>query len=165
MSSSRLDEIADEVYHTIDSMALKVGALLVEARDINPKGFKEWVENELPFSYETARRLVAIHLAYAHLPAQVMSELPQPWQALYALRHWTGGRLQQAIESGEVHSKMTRSQAEAKARDWSKTDVPLRQRGRQFSNADLAAGKLMALNKNDLSAPVLRALQRWLSHD
>lgn len=163
--SSRLSEIVDEVYDAVDSMALRVGALLVEARDLNPRGFKQWVETELPFSYETARRLVAIHLSYSQLPAEVMNQLPRPWQALYALRHWTGGRLQEAISSGEVHSKMTRSQAEAKARDWSKNDVALRQRGRQFSNADLAAGKLMAFDVNDLSAPVARALRKWVSHD
>lgn len=162
--SSRLSEIVDEVYDAVDLMALRVGALLVEARDLNPRGFKQWVETELPFSYETARRLVAIHLSYSQLPAEVMNELPRPWQALYALRHWTGGRLQEAISSGEVHSEMTRSQAEAKARDWSKNDVALRQRGRQFSNADLAAGKLMAFDVNDLSAPVARALRKWVSH-
>jgi hypothetical protein len=145
-------------------MCLRVGALLHEARDLDPGGFQGWVDERLPFGYDKARRLIAIHLAYRELPEEAVRNLPRPWQAMYALRHWAGGRLPQAIESGEVGPHTTQRDALALAKKWSKDsktgDVVIASR---YTPADLAAGKLMGLSPDDVNPDVWRALGRWMS--
>jgi hypothetical protein len=162
-SPSRLDEIELEVFETIDRMCLRVGALLYEARELDPSGFQFWVETRMPFGYDKARRLIAIHLAYRDLPESVISGLPRPWQALYALRHWAGGRLDKAIEAGEIGEQSTVKDALALAKKWSKDskndEFAIAAR---YSAADLAAGKLMGLSPDDVNADVWRALTRWM---
>ena len=145
-------------------MCLRVGALLHEARDLDPRGFQRWVEERLPFGYDKARRLIAIHLAYQELPENVIGQLPRPWQAMYALRHWSGGRLTQAIESGEVGPHTTQRDALALAKKWSSDskndDFAITSR---YNPADLAAGKLMGMSPDDVNPDVWRALVRWTS--
>lgn len=145
-------------------MCLTVGALLAEARSIDPSGFKAWVEERMPFGYDKASRLVAIHVAYSELPADVLERLPLPWQAMFALRHWAGGRLEQAVAVGEVGPDTTVSGALALARKWSsdshKPDDVLSSR---YGRGDLLAGKLMTTDPGDMNPDVARALTRWLS--
>jgi hypothetical protein len=160
---ARLDEIEAAVYDTVDHMCLRLGELLWEAREIDPGGFRDWVEERMPFGYDKARRLVAIYLAYRELPADVQAQLPRPWQAMFALRRWAGGRLNEAIAAGEIGPDTTVQQALTTAKKWSNdsypdpVDLPVR-----YQRADLLAGRLMATSPDDLDADVYRALTRWV---
>ena len=159
----RLDEIEVEVFHTVDQMCLRVGALLCEAREIDPTGFQEWVKERMPFGFDTAKRLVAIHLAYRELPTESLAKLPKPWQAMFALRHWSEGRLGDALESGEVGPDTTVKEAKAKAREWSEDQRPKPTVRPRYAASDLAAGKLMGTDVNDMNEDVFRALTKWTS--
>lgn len=151
------------MFAEVDRMCLRVGALLCEARELDPSGFQSWVEERMPFGYDKARRLIAIHLAYRDLPDSVVRNLPRPWQAMYALRRWAGGRLGQAIEAGEVGPDTTVKGALELAKKWSSDsknddfEIPAR-----YSPADIAAGKLMGMSPDDVNADVWRALTRWM---
>jgi len=143
-------------------MCLRVGALLHEARELDRGGFEGWVTQRLPFGMDKARRLIAIHLAYGELPAETVAQLPRPWQAMFVLRRWADGRLQDAIESGEVGPDTTVDQARKKAREWSsnqRSGDPLTDR---YTQADLRAGALMKHSASDLNETVRDALVRWL---
>ena len=152
-----------EVFNSIDRMCLRVGELLHEARVLNPAGFREWVEDRLPFGHDKARRLMAIHLAYRELPPETVASLPRPWQALYTLRHWSGGKLDEAIAAGEIGPETTVKQAQEKARHWS-SDRPLGSKGAaRYSTADVRAGKLMDFPSDDLDENVFLALRKWMN--
>jgi hypothetical protein len=81
-----LSDYRDQIIREIDGVALRVGALLRAAKARNPDHFNEWVERDLPFGLETARRLMGISAAYEKLPTEKLRLLPRPWQAMYALK-------------------------------------------------------------------------------
>lgn len=150
------------MFEAVDRMCLRVGALLHEARELDRPGFKAWVEERMPFGADKASRLIAIHLAYSELPADTIAQLPRPWQAMFVLRKWAGGRLQDALDSGEVGPDTTVAEAKKKAREWSKN-----QRGRnpltaRYSQADLRAGALMDHSPSELTETVREALVKWM---
>jgi len=143
-------------------MALRVGAILREARAAHPETFREWVETELPFGTDTARRLMAISEAYEKLPADKLAMLPRPWQALYALRALSPDELQQAMEAGEITPDMSERAAKGLARRWrTGSSGALTSTGRHH-RADIAAGALMEFSPADVNPHVMRALQRWM---
>ena len=160
----RLVEIEAEVFETVDRMCLRLGALLAEARTLDPMGFDKWVSEKMPFGIDKARRLVAIHLAYSELPEDVVQKLPRPWQAMFALRHWAQGRLPEAIETGEVGPDTTIAEARELASKWGKDsrrdEDPLPSR---YGKLDLTAGELMAVHPDDLNPSVYRALSNWMT--
>jgi len=161
--ATRLDEIEVEVFRAVDRMCLEVGRLMFEARAIEGPRFRQWVDERMPFGYDKAKRLIAIHLAYSELPPETQAQLPRPWQALYALRHWAGGRLDQAIASGEVGASTTVAQAKERARKWSSdSKPPERFLSERHSRCDVIAGQLMAFSPDELNPDVLRALRRWV---
>ena len=146
----------------VDRMALKVGAILRAARAEHPETFRAWVENDLPFGLDTAKRLMAISEAYEKLPAATLEQLPRPWQALYALRALPLGELQAAVDAGVVTAGMTENEAKAVARRWrTGTSAPMSSTTRHH-RADIAAGALMEFTPADMNPYVLRALRRWL---
>ena len=160
--SDRLVEIETEVFQAVDRMCLVVGALLHEARTLDRAGFVGWVETRMPFGIDKADRLIAIHLAYGALPPEMLVNMPRPWQALYALRAHVGGRLDEAIASGEVGPDTTVKEARERSRAWgshSKTKISLTAR---YKPVDKAAGALMTHSAADLDDNVRRALLRWL---
>lgn len=161
-STSRLAEIEDEVYLSIDRMCLRVGELLAEARELDPAGFKKWVETRLPFGFDKARRLIAIHYAYRELPPEKLAQLPLPWQALYALAPFAQGKLMDALESGEVGPGMTQREAFTKARHWTSNQRLVDPLEARYSIADTRAGVLMEHEARDLNPYVRDALRRWL---
>jgi len=78
------EQIAAEVYATVDREALRLGELLELARDsMSRAGFERWVETELPFDLPMARRLRAVYLGYRELPPEMLKEMPLPWQSLF----------------------------------------------------------------------------------
>jgi hypothetical protein len=142
---------------------MRIGELLFEAREIDPGGFVEWVDKRLPFGIDKAKRMIAIHLAYKELPADIQAQLPRPWQALFALRRWTGGRLQDAIGSGEIGSDTTVADALKIANKWSKdTKGESELISARYGRADNVAGKLMVFPASELNPDVARALRVWL---
>lgn len=159
---SRIDEIEDEVYLTVDRMCLRIGALLIEARSIEGDGFKAWVTKRMPFGWETARRLIAVSIAYSELPKEKIDQLPRPWQALYALAPFANGRLLQAIEAGEVGPDTTTSQARDAARAWRSTHTRGADRN-PMALADRRASALMEFAADDLNDITFKALSRWVA--
>lgn len=156
--SHDLSYYRDRIYSAIDGMVLTVGGLLFEARSTDPDGFNAWVTNELPFSVDTARRLIAIYLAYRELPAETLARLPKPWQALFALRALNREELLEGVESGVINPSMTIEQARRLARTKRRAVVSVR-----YTSADLQAGALMDCDPNDIDPMVWAALIRWMS--
>lgn len=136
-------------------MALRVGALLRAAQELAPKRFASWVESDLPFGLDAARRLIAISKAYERLDPSVLEKLPRPWQALYALRKLTSAQLALGVSQGLIGPTTTIKEAVAFAGGGN----PDRTR---HHRADLAAGALMDCSVDDLHPMVLRALLGWL---
>lgn len=141
-------------------MCFRVGELLFEAKQLDPVGWRSWVETRLPFSYSRAQRLVAIHLAYRELPVEMRAQLPRPWQALYALHTFTGGTLEAAIQRGEIGPATTARSAQAIARRWKRHEAP--EVKARFTAADLIAGKLLNRHPDELNPVVRERLTRWL---
>lgn len=149
-----LDEYRDRIFAVVDAMVLEVGRLLLEAKLAHPGRFGEWVDAELPFGRDRARRLIAIHVAYGHLPASKLRLLPRPWQALFALRHLAAtGELDERVAAGEIGPSTTVAEAVGIAR---------RHVAPRHSEADLVAGRLLGLARADLSEVVADALGAWL---
>lgn len=143
-------------------MCLRVGGLLYEAKSLNPGGFAAWVKSKMPFGYDTARRLIAIHLAYRELPPEKIAQLPRPWQAMYALAPYAQGQLQAAIESGEVGPTTTVAQAIKLSRKWGSNRRKVDPLDPVYGPADRRAGALMQYRPEDLNEYVRAALARWL---
>lgn len=157
-----LDGYTVQIMAEVDRMALRVGAILREAREAAPHQFRDWVDGCLPFGYETARRLMAISEAYERLPADLVAQLPRPWQALYALRVLPESALRAALESGGLGPGTSEQDAKAIARRWrTGNEGPLTSNARHH-RADIAAGALMEFTPRDMNPMVLRALTRWL---
>ena len=78
------EQIAHEVYATVNHEALRLGELLELARDqMSRSGFERWIETELPFDLLMARRLRAVYLGYRELPPEMLNEMPLPWQSIF----------------------------------------------------------------------------------
>lgn len=155
-ASDDLGDIAAQIYASIDRMALRIGELLQRALEAHgTERFREWVTNDLPFGIETARRMRAVYLAYREFPPELLASMPAPWQALYALSKVPRPRLVEAIESGEVHARLS-------ARAAIEVSKELRGGTRHFSQLDVIAGRLLAASPDDLSSDVLARLRRWL---
>lgn len=153
-----LDEIASEIYSTIDSMALRVGELLDVAYRSNSRArFERWVVDDLPFGLDTAKRLRAVYLAQRELPLHVRERLPRPWQALYALVAVGQPELERAVDDGVVHPGLTVQETREVARG-------LRGRTRSHvSQVDVWASRLMQQPAEELSEEMADRLGRWLS--
>lgn len=136
-------------------MALRVGLLLRQAQRLAPARFSSWVESDLPFGIDTARRLIAISKAYETLETSILERLPRPWQALYALRKLRPDQLALGVSRGLIGPTTTIKEAIAFAGG----GQPDRSR---HHRADLAAGALMDCSVDDLHPMVLRALLGWL---
>lgn len=152
-----LEGFRSAIIKEIDGTALRIGRILREAREACPQDFGRWVERDLPFGHETARRLIAISAAYEKLPPETLRGLPRPWQAMYALKELPPGNLAVAVKHGELTPNTTVEEAKTFARVW---------RGREtmsmYRKADATAGRLLRLSPSDLSPPVLESLRRWL---
>ncbi len=161
--AERLALYRSEILHEVDRMALRVGALLRQARAEMPEQFVGWVTNDLPFGLDTAKRMMAISEAYEKLDRAVLDQLPRPWQALYALRALPADELQRAIEAGQITNDMTTAEAQAVARLYRTGGSGALSSRSRHHRADIAAGALMEFTPNDMNPHVLRALRRWLS--
>lgn len=80
------EQIAAEVYATINREALRLGELLDHARTtMSRAAYERWVTNELPFDLAQARRMRAVYLANEMLPTEMLAHVPTPWRAIYAV--------------------------------------------------------------------------------
>jgi hypothetical protein len=137
-------------------MVLNVGAILCQAKEQHPDQFAQWVEQELPFGLGTARRLMAIHLAFKELPPEIIGRLPKPWQALFAIRKLSRDELEEHIDNGVLSPTTTVQEA--------KKLMALKNRGpvtRRYSTTDLLIGKLMDHNPDDVDSFVWEAFLKW----
>lgn len=149
-----LDDYRDAIEVEISGLALRIGKLLIQAKAAHPRRFERWVEDELPFGIDKARRLMLISRAYETLPAERLAELPKPWQALYALRNVPREQLLTGVRDGSISTTTTIEQARA----WAAGPAGIR----QYHPADVAAGALLNHSPDDLSPSVLGALVAWL---
>jgi hypothetical protein len=159
-----LADYRDQIIREIDGLALRVGALLRQAKAQNPDHFNEWVEKELPFGMETARRMMGISAAYEKLPAEKLRLLPRPWQAMYALKALSPKILLDGMESGEINPDMTVRAARryaSRMRDYRPEFLGQLGTGRA-SRADVVAGMLMQFGAHEMSPGVRRVLTDWL---
>lgn len=160
-----LADYRSQIIREIDGVALRIGALLREAKARNPDTFNAWVESELPFGAETARRMMGISAAYEKLPNEKLAQLPRPWQAMYALKALAPAALDAGIESGEINPDMTVKAAKqyaSRMRGYRPDVIAPLGTGRT-TRADITAGMLMQFSALELSPGVRRALTLWLS--
>jgi len=156
-----LNDIREQIFNEVDDMVLKVGALLLHAKQLYPGQFMRWVNEELPFGYDKARRLIAIYLAYSELDDEVKQQLPKPWQALYAITRLEPHELNESVANRAIHPGITITQAKQIVRKYrGEKRTPVKPR---YSQADLIAGSLMDHHPSALSPLVLSALRRWVS--
>lgn len=157
-----LAEYKTQIMVEADRMALRVGQILRDAKQAAPGLFDRWVETELPFGADTARRLMAVSEAYTTRPPELVAQLPKPWQALYALRALPSAVLATAVADGDLTPDTSERDAKAFARRWKTGSTePRSGRGRHHA-ADFAAGALMNYQPSDLHPVVRRNLVRWL---
>jgi hypothetical protein len=155
-----LSEITDRIYARIDRLALDLGRDLQEALDaVGRREYERWVERDLPFGLDKARRLRMIHKAYEHLPPERLKQLPSPWQSLYALTRVPPEQLSAAVDDGRVHPEMTVRESIEIARELSGRET------KKFSEADLLVGKLVSLPAEELTPTARDLLDAWLSRD
>jgi hypothetical protein len=155
--ATSLDEIAAEIYDTVDRMVMRVGELLERAHTLHPTDWKRWVSEELPFGLDTARRFRMIYLAYSKLPPETLARCPKAWQAMFAIRHLDQPALEAALDAGELGPDTTVLEAVAYVRNTHRPD--------RFTEADVVAGRLMGFSPQMLSDDVLEQLRAWARND
>lgn len=78
------EQIAAEVYATINREALRLGELLDHARlTMSWAKYEHWVDVELPFDIHQAQRMRAVWVASQTLPPEMLAHMPTPWRAIY----------------------------------------------------------------------------------
>lgn len=153
---STLPEITDAIYARIDAFVLEIGALLHHAFTNHRAVYDDWVETQLPFGLDKARRMRMIYVAYRELPTETLARLPAPWQSLYALTRIDRPALEAAIEDGTVHPDLT-------VRETCEVVAGLNGREtKRHTEADLVAAKLASLPPESLTPPARDLLQQWL---
>jgi DNA methylase/Protein of unknown function (DUF3102) len=142
-SSNRVSELvqADQgipVRHTPDEWAaliradlaqavagfIAAGLHLIEAKaDMDHGEWLPWVERELPIGVNMADRLMKIARHAVLANSDHGQNLPPSWQTLYELSRLTPPQLEHAIEIGEVHPKLERSEAKELVRRYREAEL------------------------------------------
>lgn len=152
-----LQDITERIYARLDRFALDLGRDLQEAYEIAGKrAFERWVENELPFGVDKARRLRAIHLAYEHLPPEKLAALPRSWQAMFSFTRLERPAIEAAIDDGTIHPDMTVRDAVDTARQLSGRET------KRHSEADILVGRLIGRPVEELGDRARELLVEWL---
>lgn len=162
--------LTEKVYEAVDRVVMTLGELLEVGRSrLGKEGYEDWVENDLPFGLETARRYLAVYRAYANLPQHVLQQLPRAWQAMYALRAVNHPSMMKMLNRGDVGPDTTVVEAKRVVRLFKEQrytdDVP---RGGSeppsvsVSQADRVAAELMDYDVAEVSPGVRAALESWL---
>lgn len=152
--------ITVEIYSAIDRMVLRVGELLEEGRQSTSKaGFERWVINDLPFGLDTARRFRAIFLAFRELPEEMLTQMPRPWQALYALTSVERPVLERAIADGTIRPNLTVVETREVARGLKGAHRP------HISQVDVWVARLVRFPADELSDDSRERVARWLAGD
>ena len=153
-----LEEIKEQIFETIDRAAMRTGELLHLARQkLSKRDFERWVTEELPFGVDTAKRLRAVYLAHSELPPKVLSSLPRPWQAMYALAAVPRSELEAAVSDGRLQQDMTVEQTRAVARRLNGHDQK-----KGISVADQAVRRIVNLPVDSLTSCHREMLTGWL---
>lgn len=159
--------LTSKVYETVDRVVMSLGEYLQLGRErLGKGGYEDWVENDLPFGLDTAKRYRAVYLAYSNLRPEVLAQLPRAWQAMYALRAVNHPSMLKMLDRGEIGPETTVLQAknvvklfrEQKYTDGA-AEAPTPPVG---SRADRAAAELMDYDPAEMSPGVRAALDSWL---
>ena len=150
-----LEGYTRRVYAAIDSMAIELGRVLTEVHELFPKAYEHWVETELPFKLDKARRLRMVYRMVTELPAEIQTQLPRPWQALYALSRAPSGALTSAVEAGIVHPGLSVAET-------NRVVAEMKGGTRHFTDVDLIVGKLVTRDVEHLGSVAREALLAWL---
>lgn len=161
ISHPTLDGYRNMIVAEVDGVALRVGRLLREARQACPEDFERWIEQDLPFGRDTAKRLMAISAAYEKLPDELTANLPRPWQAMYAIKELPQHALQAGIDRGVLGPSTSVREAIDFARAW-RNKGEVRPKDQRQVRAEAHAGALMAFPPDVLSPTIRTALQTWL---
>jgi hypothetical protein len=159
-----LEERSVRIENIMDRTALELGAELAAARDEHPNDWREWVEGSLSFGLDTAQRLIAIHKAFEFVPPERRAALPKARTALYELTRLPADRLEQAIDSGDIHPGLTTRAARGLApmpRSPNMNRVGEGPVPKVTLTANVVAQELMRFHRSQLEQPVLVALRRW----
>lgn len=104
-------EIVVAYKQSIESI-LKIGNTLIAAKDALDHGqFLEMIEHDLPFEASTAERLMKIARDPRITKAAHVQLLPMAWSTLYELTKVENAVFEQAVSSGGINPKMTRTEA------------------------------------------------------
>lgn len=167
-----LSDYREAIIEVLNQSAIDIGNLLIAAKYRHPRRFEAWVDEELPFGVQTARRLMAISRGLRDLPPEKRELLPSPASTLYTLTTMDPEILESHMESGEIHPKMTNKQALALARanpaplpaprDW-KSGPPPGTRVKSRPRASLLIGQLMRYRPEEVDPTNMARLKEWLA--
>jgi N6-adenosine-specific RNA methylase IME4 len=97
-------------WHRARDEVIKVGLILIQAKMALPHGeFIKMVDDELPFSVNTAQRLMKISTDTKITNTALVQHLPNSWSVLHELTKLDEPEFLAAIGSGKIHPEMTRN--------------------------------------------------------
>jgi len=116
------------IWHKSREQILELGKALIEAkRDLDHGEFTAMIENDLPFTPDTAQHLMRIARDPRVSNPVILPHLPASVHALDEIRKLDDGEIEDAITAGDIHPQMTvedaRALIRAPQRDTIRTDA------------------------------------------
>lgn len=104
-------ETIQQDWNGMRDKVFEVGRKLVEARKRLPHGhFQKMIASELPFSDDTATKLMRVAKHPRFQNTNTVRVLPSSWGTLYELTTLNDEQFQKGIESGKINPDMTRKE-------------------------------------------------------
>jgi phage N-6-adenine-methyltransferase len=104
-------EKINSMYQTASKIGCEIGRTLIEAKKkLNHGEFEAMIEEDLPFSPPTARRLMSIAKHPILSNRARGHDLPQSWRTQYELTKLPEPVIEEKIESGELNPNTTRKE-------------------------------------------------------
>ena len=136
------DKINAAWRNTALMVAREVGAILLQAKQAVPHGdFERMVKDELDFTPQTARKLMAVAADQRLLNRAPERELPDHWTTYYELTKLSDDELDKAFKSGVIRADMRRA------------DVPKRKKSPQGDDAVQVYGDRVPAGRSDAVVP------------
>lgn len=97
-------------WHNARDEIIKVGVILIRAKTELPHGeFTKMIETELPFSINTAQRLMKISADTKITNTARAQHLPNSWTILHELTKLDDIQFHDGIKTGVIHPDMSRN--------------------------------------------------------
>lgn len=105
-------EAITTAWHSAREEVIRVGQLIAQAKAELPHGaFTAMIEEELPFSANTAQRLMKIGTDEKLTNTALVQHLPNSWSILHELTKLDNNKFLEGIGTGRIHSDMSRKDA------------------------------------------------------